>query len=349
MDQWQDYTIDKCNLPYTCQMTHDRTKRVDSSVVIFHASDLDKMTSLPPLDKDRAWVYHTAEAPHYTPKEFHLMQYSMTYRLDSDFPWGYLDEDTLLPVMESPLASATAAAPIEKEKGASVAWIVSNCKASNDRHHYVKELSRWINVDIYGHCNNNKVFPANVSTVELVSRYHFYLSFENSNCKDYVTEKLSTAYLAGVVPVVDGPSDYGPFIPNTHAVIRTDDFDSPRALADYLNTLMHNKTLYNQYLSFRQPHGVSDRFKKTLKAYKKGQCDLCTLAYERHNDMTSYSPGKKIYLDNTCVLHKHFNYKRWDVLSTYFLVFLAALVILFYLIKLYKTSRRTKTARSSVN
>lgn len=335
MEQWEDFTIDDCNLPYTCKITHDRTKRVDSSVVIFHASDLDKTSKLPPQDKDRAWVYHTAEAPHYTPKEFHLMQYSMTYRLDSDFPWGYLDESSLLPVMESPITQ------VEKEKGASVAWIVSNCKASNDRHHYVKELSRWINVDIYGHCNNNKVFPPNLSTVELVSKYQFYLSFENSNCKDYVTEKLSTAYLAGVIPIVDGPSDYGPFIPNTHAVIRTDDYGSPRELADYLHTLLHNKTMYNEYFSFRKPGGVSDRFKKTLKVFKQGQCNLCTLAYERHTDMSLYSPGKKIYLDNTCVLHKHFNYKRLDVLSTYLFIILAAVTILFFLIKTYKKSRRT--------
>lgn len=335
MSQWEDFTIDNCNLPYTCKMTHDRTKRIDSSVLIFHASDMSNNLELPPLAKDRAWVYHSAEAPHYTPKEFAHMQYSMTYRLDSDFPWGYLDEKTLLPTMESAVA--------KKETGATIAWIVSNCKASNDRHHYVNELSRWIDVDIYGHCNSNKIFPDNTSTVELVSQYYFYLSFENSNCKDYVTEKLSTAYLAGVVPVVDGPSDYGPFIPNTHSVIRIDDFASPRELAEHLKMLLNNKSLYNEYLSFRRPGGVSDRFKKTLRAFEQGRCDLCTLAYERHTNMSQYYPGKKIYLDNTCVTHKHFNYKRVDVMANYAGVSLIALCILFFIFRLYNNrSRRTK-------
>lgn len=330
MNQWEDYTIDNCNLPYSCKLTHDRTKQVDSSVLIFHASDL---TEIPPLVKDRAWVYHSAEAPHYTPKFFEYMQYTMTYRLDSDFPWGYLDGKSLLPVMESPVVEK------EKETSASVAWIVSNCKASNDRHHYVKELSRWIDVDIYGHCINNKIFPNDTTTVDLISNYHFYLSIENSNCKDYVTEKLSNAYLAGVVPIVDGPSDYGPFIPDTHSVIRIDDFDSPRELAEYLKTVLHNKTLYNEYLSFRKPGGISDRFKDTLKIFEQGRCDLCTLAYQRHTNMSLYYPGKKIYLDNTCVSHKHFDYKHSDVLTTYIPIIIITFGLLFFFFKLFRARR----------
>ncbi|RCI06298.1 Alpha 1,3 fucosyltransferase [Rhizopus stolonifer] len=298
--QWEGYNIDNCGLPYTCQFTHDRDRATNTSVYVFHASDLTKK-DMPPARHDRAWVYHNAEAPKNDQADLiNQMQYSMTYRLDSDFPWGYLEQKQLLPSMTTPIVAA------KPKRRASVAWIVSNCKASNYRHHFVRKLAQYIDIDIYGHCMNNQPFPDDTSTVELMSQYHFYLSIENSNCKDYVTEKLSNAYLAGTVPIVDGPSDYGPFIPNTHSVIRIDEFPSPKALADHLHKVLNNKSLYDHYLDYRKT-GLSERFKATLQAFEQGRCNLCQLAHQRHQDMANnYYPGKKIYLDNTCIAHKHY-------------------------------------------
>jgi hypothetical protein len=329
-NQWEGYTIDKCNLPYTCKITHDRTKVTNTSVIVFHASDLTK--DMPPLTKDRAWVYHNAEAPKNQADIINQMQYSMTYRLDSDFPWGYLERDYLLREMQKPLVN-------KRKKETPVAWIVSNCKATNYRHHYVRELKKWIDVDIYGHCMNNQPFPKDTSTIDLISQYHFYLSLENSNCKDYVTEKLSNAYVAGTVPIVDGPSDYGPFIPNTHSVIRIDDFESPKTLAVYLKKLLAEKKEYEAYLDYRKPGGISKRFKATLDQFEQSRCDLCTLAYERHTDITNnYYPGKKIYLDNTCIAHKHFRFTSTDVWRIYVPLTAVLLLVAYFWSK--KANRR---------
>lgn len=347
MDQWEGYTIDNCNLSYTCEITHDRSRVTNSSVLIFHASDVNKKNFVFPEQlKHSAWVYHDAEAPHsQSPDIINRMQYSMTYRLDSDFPWGYLQEQELLKVMETP---KTQRSSVVKPK-APVAWIVSNCKASNYRHHYVKELMRYIDIDIYGHCMENTEWPAsNPNAVNLISGYQFYLALENSNCKDYVTEKLSNAYLAGVVPIVDGPSDYGPFIPNTHSVIRVDDFNSPKELAKYLETLMANKELYNRYLEYKRPGGLSDRFKNTLQAYKNGQCGLCQLAYERHENLEGmYYPGKKIYLDNTCISSKHYSFKHSKALQIYIPLMLLLSVIVFFLLKKTRRFRKWTSVRTS--
>ena len=73
-----------------------------------------------------------------------------------------------------------------------VAWIVSNCHGNNARQKYAKELQKYITVDIYGNCGTKKC-PRSTETecFEMLNRdYKFYLAFENSNCKDYVTEKL---------------------------------------------------------------------------------------------------------------------------------------------------------------
>ncbi|KAI7902032.1 uncharacterized protein BX663DRAFT_511505 [Cokeromyces recurvatus] len=331
-NQWEGYTIDNCNLNYTCKITHDRTKLVDSSVVIFHASDMDD--TMPSQTKNRAWVYHNAEAPKYQPTIINQMQYSMTYRLDSDFPWGYFEKRSLLEVMETTLNKT-------RKMKVPIAWIVSNCKASNYRHHYVRELNKWIDIDIYGHCMNNIEFPENTSTIELISRYHFYLALENSNCKDYVTEKLSHAYMAGVIPIVDGPSNYGPFIPNTHSVIRLDDFKSPKELALYLNQVLSQKDLYDSYLDYRKPGGVSNEFKETLNIYEQGQCRLCQLAHDRYMKLPySYYPGKKIYLDNTCERRKHFNFKQTDIWKFYLPFFIFILLPVLLVVK--KKSRFTR-------
>ena len=42
---------------------------------------------------------------------------------------------------------------------APVAWIVSSCKAKNGRHMYIKQLLKYIKVDIYGRCMKNKNWP----------------------------------------------------------------------------------------------------------------------------------------------------------------------------------------------
>jgi len=77
-------------------------------------------------------------------------------------------------------------------KSKQVAWIVSNCHAKNNRLDYAHELAKFIDVDIYGACgslNCNRTGPESCHNL-LVKNYRFFLAFENSNCKDYITEKL---------------------------------------------------------------------------------------------------------------------------------------------------------------
>jgi len=78
-----------------------------------------------------------------------------------------------------------------------VAWLVSNCHAKNNRLKYAHELAKYIDVDIYGACGSltcNRTGPESCHNL-LVKKYRFFLAFENSNCKDYITEKLYHAAL----------------------------------------------------------------------------------------------------------------------------------------------------------
>ena len=62
----------------------------------------------------------------------------------------------------------------------------------NGRLNYARELGKYINVDIYGACGSKRCPRTNANKCFslLDKEYKFYLAFENSNCKEYITEKF---------------------------------------------------------------------------------------------------------------------------------------------------------------
>ena len=78
--------------------------------------------------------------------------------------------------------------------------------------------------------------------------YKLYLSFENSLCADYITEKRWLALTVYVIPVVLGGGNYYAMLP-PHSYIDVKDFASPKDLAIYLKKLDGNDTLYTTSIS----------------------------------------------------------------------------------------------------
>ena len=77
-------------------------------------------------------------------------------------------------------------------KSRQAAWFVSNCATPGRRESYVKELEKLLKVDVYGKCGRFTCSRENQTAclLQLESDYKFCLSFENSICEDYVTEKF---------------------------------------------------------------------------------------------------------------------------------------------------------------
>lgn len=73
-----------------------------------------------------------------------------------------------------------------------VAWFVSNCGAKNNRLEFAHQLQKYIDVDIYGGCGTKNCprHSGDRCLEVLAKEYKFYLAFENSNCRDYITEKF---------------------------------------------------------------------------------------------------------------------------------------------------------------
>lgn len=289
-----------CNLT-NCWTTTDRSMLNRSHAVLFHARDLDPY-DLPPArwrSPHQRYIFFNYESPAHTDLArlkllfSNYFNWTMTYRLDSDVvsqePYGSVK--CIRPSCSSEESTEVAVLPDLKGKNRTIAWFVSNCKTDSRRELLVRNLTRYIPVDIYGSCARRKCGMDNMEECYqmLEKRYRFYLSFENSLCTDYVTEKLYRALDHGVVPVVYGGADYSRFLP-AGSYINAMDFSSPRNLADYLNQLMTDDEGYLEFFRWKAKYRVDPK-------PMDGWCRLCQLLHhiEQDHDEESSNLNHKSY------------------------------------------------------
>lgn len=74
-------------------------------------------------------------------------------------------------------------------KPAAAVWVASNCWTSNARKQLAQQLSDVYKVDIFGKCGDRGVSTQDLHEL-LSNNYRYYLSLENSNCDEYITEKV---------------------------------------------------------------------------------------------------------------------------------------------------------------
>jgi hypothetical protein len=154
-----------------------------------------------------------------------------------------------------------------------IAWFVSNCDSHSGREEYVLKLRSQpgIHVDIYGSCSS--IFHSHIVPIQCqkgtpncmektLSNYRFYLSFENSKCDTYITEKYWMQGLNGkAVPIVMGSKkeDYQRIaIPNSY--IHVDNYPTVEQLAQELHRLNKNDSEYVKYLQWTQLYDVGEDY-----------------------------------------------------------------------------------------
>ncbi|XP_043519703.1 glycoprotein 3-alpha-L-fucosyltransferase A isoform X3 [Frieseomelitta varia] len=231
----------------TCTIVRDNAE--DADLILFK----DYITHVGRRSPNQqVWMLYFLECPYHTQSVKNaVINWTATYRRDSDIVapyerWQYYD-----PSVTQISQSFNYAANKTKK----VAWFVSNCHPRNQRMHYAKELSKYIQVDIYGTCGSLRC-PRSQSQAcfdMLDEDYKFYLAFENSNCKDYITEKFFVNGLGhNVLPIVMGahPTDYARSAPY-RSYIHVDEFESPKELAEYLHRLDRDDELYNSYFRWK--------------------------------------------------------------------------------------------------
>lgn len=148
-------------------------------------------------------------------------------------------------------------------------YVQRDCYTPSDRERYIEELMKYIPVDSYGPCLNNKVMPEEIDGFhklhspvyyKFLAQYKFNIAFENAICNDYMTEKLFRPLQIGSVPIYKGSPVAKDWMPNDKTAIFVDDFKSPRELADYLKFLNSNDDEYDQYLVYKKPGQIRNEF-----------------------------------------------------------------------------------------
>ncbi|XP_072020941.1 uncharacterized protein [Amphiura filiformis] len=153
-----------------------------------------------------------------------------------------------------------------------VAWMGSNCvkEVFWPRMQFIEELAKHVPLDTYGKCGNLSCLPRlSEHCKNLMNSYKFYLSFENAECDEYITEKTwDTALQHGVVPVVYGAhkADYERLAP-PNSYIYAGDFKTVKDLGDYLLKLDKNPKLYAKYFEWRYEGSVVQVYPELTPTY----------------------------------------------------------------------------------
>ncbi|CAF2851102.1 unnamed protein product [Rotaria sp. Silwood2] len=180
--------------------------------------------------------------------------FKMTYNLDDSYPEPatYFDINAfIIDLLTPPMVSFE-----NKEKQADIIWIISNCNAHNGRQDFVQQLMQEMKVDSYGSCLHNRHgYGARMAdNIDAYKKYKFVIAIENSNCVDYVTEKLVKAVASGSIPIVagfNGRPDYRRYMPE-HSFINILNYSSIKDLANDLKRIGNDKTLYESYLWYKK-------------------------------------------------------------------------------------------------
>ena len=140
---------------------------------MFYASNMD-FGDLPlPRKRNHEWALLHEESPknsyYFSHEEIMtLFNHTATFRRESDFPLTMLHVNNITSLESKEYLVSTAYKNKLLAEGlALVNYVQSDCDAPSDRDHFVRMMMKYIPVDSYGQCLNNKQLP-----LQLVD-YHF--------------------------------------------------------------------------------------------------------------------------------------------------------------------------------
>nr|XP_061822050.1 alpha-(1,3)-fucosyltransferase 7-like isoform X1 [Nerophis lumbriciformis] len=279
----QNMCWERFNIPH-CKVMMQEALYMKADVVVFHNLELSTGRLKLPLELPRPpgqrWAWMSIQSPDNNGRL--LVEYggvfnlTVNYRRDADvsIPYGgFVPREFGDPVDDIPM-----------EKTDLVCWVVSHYKDSFRRSQVYEELNAVIPVKVYGRWSNNPLEPKDL--LPTISRCYFYLAFENSIAKDYITEKLwINSYQSGAVPVVLGPpvEEYKAVAP-PYSFIHVDEFASVKELAEYLQELAGDAKRYGEYMQWKRDWKVQPSINKEWRL-----CQIC-LRYPSF-------PPHKVYTD----------------------------------------------------
>ncbi|XP_074468872.1 4-galactosyl-N-acetylglucosaminide 3-alpha-L-fucosyltransferase 9-like [Sebastes fasciatus] len=255
----------------SCHLTDDRSLYSRAhGVLVFHRAIRDDLSNLPtaPRARFQRWIWFNTDSPTNTRRIAGiqgLFNLTLSYRKDADIhvrwrltPKKNTDEDFMLPKKERLLC-----------------WIVGSddlLTKSGERYNYYRELVKHIKVDVF----SSAEFSKGDDYFMTISSCKFYLSFENSIHRDYITETFNGPLAAGTVPIVLGPPrrNYEEFAPGT-SFIHVNDFPDATTLAEFLLKLDKDNEAYMRYFNWRRFYTARRHLTEENHEFAHAICQAC--------------------------------------------------------------------------
>lgn len=295
----------KHNCPNSnCKAIFNRKYIHKVDAVLFHLIDTHTSDMPSFRSPQQIWILYNMEPPWQVQKHKsseiklldNIFNWTMGYGSDFDIvaKYGFVGKSNEMSQNFSSILG-------EKQKN--VVWFVSDCSTDSRREDYVRELRKFIDIDIFGKCGHSKCYPSQSSSCyeDILKNYKFYLSFENAICKDYVTEKFFNVFNYNIVPVVFGAANYSALAPRGSYIDATK-FPQPKVLAETLIEISSNETIYVEFL----------RKKSLFRAYlDPWMCKLCNKLHSFQKSLILENVSKTFIEDSHC--------KKWDNASQTFI------------------------------
>ena len=186
---------------------------------------------------------------------------------------------------------------------APVLYVQSDCDTPLDRDNYIRNLMKYVSVDSYGACLQNKQLPPSMTNpmesmnsnefLHFIARYKFTIAFENAICEDYITEKLWRSLVVGSVPIYLGSPSVKDWLPNPNSAILVSDFQSPGNLSKFILELNADDGKYSTFLSHKEGIITNKHFKSEMQSREWGlsddsdfhlvnhfECQMCLKAHQ---------------------------------------------------------------------
>nr|CAD2177699.1 unnamed protein product [Meloidogyne enterolobii] len=302
------YNTDECK--YECEYVTDKDLYMNATAIMFHIRAEHKDLPLKRFS-NQLYIFFLDESPSYTYEHFKdvspdFFNITMTYRVDSDIYYPY---DTFVPcngkchVDEFWSEKEVLEKVQRKSKLAMKAF--SDCSTPSKRENLIAELGRLIKIDLYGNCPGNTKCDFEYCLNQELANHMFYLAFENSVCKNYITEKFW--YLKHlIVPIVLSRRVFKKTKIPDNVYIAVDDFNNTAELAEYLLYLQRNKTEYLKYFEWTKTYRKTTYRSNYYKYSPLGRqsyitatngsfapsynplCNLCELLHKQHRKHKKY-------------------------------------------------------------
>ncbi|XP_001848007.2 alpha-(1,3)-fucosyltransferase C isoform X1 [Culex quinquefasciatus] len=308
------------NCPVTdCVLTNNRhhlDSMTDYDALVFHIAEpwayslFEKVPAL--RTPSQIYVAANMESPAHTKHllegDANFFNWTMTYRLDSDVVWNYnnvvemdaADDRAFVGPSQRPQWRRGAddyrnetLEELARRKDKMAAQFVSHCDTFSGRDELVKAIQRLMPVDVYGKCGTMECPRGSPRCARMLTdEYRFYFAFENSLCRDYVTEKLYNAMDNYIIPVVFGGVDYSKFVP-PHSVIDVQQFATVEGLVDYLKFLADNPEEYVKYFWWKEHYRITG---------SQPFCELCRKLHDigTREKSQHYRDIKAWWFDGAC-------------------------------------------------